>query len=341
VAGAAALALAISGSAAAQEDDASRPGPFEWRETWLLTQPRLTLAPVSPDTLGKGVTVARAGFDWGNDLGWNQTREGEDPLDRRFLVDGEHRSIGLEIRHGLGERVDVGMRLPIEWRGGGIIDGVIDWFHGFTRRLGLPDNGRSSFDTGLLRVLGRDASGRALDWNPEGGTGLGRLELLLRFGLRQAPPSCGTRVALVARVGLPTGTGPFETTGLAAGGQMVAARSVGTAWDLFVGVGGAVEGDPETGDVRYRRSRGYGFMTAERRFGRRWSAVAQTAAASRLVTNLARYPGLEMYLSLGARLNLDSGTTIEAGFTENIANQQATTDFGIQIGVSQRFGRQP
>jgi len=336
---AAVLALALAAPAAAEDQGASRHGPFEWREKWLLAQPRLTLPPLSPDTLGDGVTVVRLDLDWGNDLGWSQPSPGEGSRERRFLVDGEHRSLGVEIRHGLGERLDVGLSVPIEWRGGGVLDGVIDWFHGFTRRLGLPDNGRRSFARGLLRVEGRDEAGESLAWDGRRGAGLGRVEALGRWSPRPARAGARGGVALVARLALPSGSGPFDAKGLAVGGQLVAARPLGTAWEAYLGVGGTLEGDDRRGDVRYRRARAQGFLTAERRFGRRWSAVAQTAAASRLVTNLARYPALEWYLSLGARLNLDSGTTIEAAFTENIANQQATTDFGVQIGVSRRFGR--
>jgi len=64
--------------------------------------------------------------------------------------------------------------------------------------------------------------------------------------------------------------------------------------------------------------------------------LGETSAASRLVTNLARYPGLQWYLNLGGRLNLDSGWGVEASFSENIAEQQATTDFGIQLGIVKR-----
>ncbi|HEY7515553.1 MAG TPA: hypothetical protein VIC87_13790, partial [Vicinamibacteria bacterium] len=87
------LAAILSASAAtATAEDPMGPGPFEWRETWLLAQPRFTLSPTSAATLGKGGTLVAVRGDWGNDLGWNQSRAGESPSDRRFLVDGEHRS---------------------------------------------------------------------------------------------------------------------------------------------------------------------------------------------------------------------------------------------------------
>ncbi len=332
--------LLVAGAVVARaEDDEARHGPFEWRERWLLAQPRLVLASVSPDTLGRGVTRVRADFDWGNDLGWQQPEPGESSTDRRFLVDGEHRSLGIDVRRGLTERLDIGVRLPIEWRGGGILDGVIDWFHGFTRRLGLPDNGRASFLRDQLRVEGALLSGAPLVSDTRGGTGVGRIEVGTRWAL--APPSASRtgRLALVTTLSLPTATGPFATSHVALGVQLAGARRVGGSGALYGGVGGTFVDEPSRASIEYETTRAHVFAAFERRFGPRWSAVAQSSAASRLVRNVADYPGLQWYLAMGARLNLDSGYSVEAGFTENIANQQATTDFGVQVGVSRRFGR--
>ncbi|MFI5184450.1 MAG: DUF3187 family protein [Vicinamibacteria bacterium] len=334
-----ALIAAAAVAAHAEDDDASVHGPFEWRERWLLAQPRFVLAAVSPETLGRGVTRARMDFDWGNDFGVEQSQPGESPTDRRFLVDGEHRSVGFDVRRGLTDRLDLGMRVPIEWRGGGILDGVIDWFHGFTRRLGLPDNGRGFFLRNQLRVEGTLASGAPFVSDVPAGTGLGRIELSSRWALAAPSPSRKGRLAIVTTLSLPTATGPFATSQLALGLQLVAAQSVGRSGGLYGGVGGTFGDESRRGPIEYETARAHGFVAFERRFGRRWSAVAQSSAAGRLVSNVADYPGLQWYLALGSRLNLDSGYSIEAGFTENLANQQATTDFGVQIGVSRRFGR--
>jgi hypothetical protein len=335
----AALLAAAPFFAAAQEDDVSRRGPFEWRERWLLAEPRLTLPAVSPDPLGRGVTRIRFDVDWGNDFGWDQPVPGEYPLGRRFLVDGEHRSVGIDARRGLTDRLDVGLRVPIEWRGGGFLDGIIDGFHGFTRRLGLPDNARGAFLRDQLRVSGSDTAGAPIVWDDRSGTGLGRVEITTRWALMPPSVSSSGRAALVTTVSLPTGTGPFVTERLALGLQLVGAHSLGPSADLFGGVGGTFGDAPRSGSIEYETARAHGFLALERRFGRRWSAIAQSSAAGRLVRNIEAYPGLQWYLALGARFNLDSGYGIEAGFTENIANQQATTDFGVQIGVSRRFGR--
>jgi len=335
----AAFLAAAALSAGAEDDEASRHGPFEWRERWLVAQPRFVLASVSPDTLGRGVTRVRIDFDWGNDLGWEQPARGESPVGRNFLVDGEHRSLGVDFRRGLTDRLDVGVRVPVEWRGGGILDGVIGWFHGFTRRLGLPDNGRRAFLEDQVRFAGTLVSGAPFASDMRSGTGLGRIELGARWALTGPSATRAGRLAFLPTLSLPTASGAFSTSRLALGLQIVGAHGVGGSGALYAGVGGAFGDEPQSGPVEYASARAHGFVAFERRFGRRWSAVGQSSASGRLVQNVTAYPGLQWYLALGARLNLDSGHTIEAGFTENIARQQATTDFGVQITVSRRFGR--
>jgi hypothetical protein len=321
-------------SACLAQDDGIR-GPLAPREEWLLAQPRLVLAAVAPDPLAPGRTTLRARFDWGNDFGWSQQHPGELPGDRRFLVDGEHRALDLEMRRGLAPRLDFGLRLPLRWRGPGVLDGVIDWWHGFTSALGLPDNLRSQFLNDRFRVEGRDSAGAPLRWT-EAGTGLGNLEADARWALARSADG-RSRAALVGRAMLPTATAPFATGSLGGGLQLVGARAAGGRWDFQAGVGGSVESKTEIEGIRYARGRVHGFLAGEWRTGRRFSLLGETSAASRLVTNLAAYPGLQWYLNLGARMNLDSGWTIEGGFSENIAQQQSTTDFAIQVGLTRRL----
>ena len=328
-----AVLLALLAPPRVLAEDPPAGGPFEWREHWLLAQGRLTLPPVSPDILPKGAWAITADGDWGNDLGWRQPRPGESAVGRSFLVDGEHRTFSLAARRGLGRGLDVGVRLPLEWRGGGILDGVIDWFHGFTRKLGLPDNFRTRFATNLLRVDLYQA-GRHLAWDDSPGTGLGRIELFGRWSLLASKE---TRLALVLRAAPPTGTGPFAAGGMAAAAQLSAARRIGASADLFGGVGVSVGDQRREGDVEYAPVRPEAFLALERRLSRRWSVLAQSNAAGRLVTNVDHYPWIQWYLSLGARLRMDSGWALEGGFTENIAEQQATTDFGVQLGLTRRL----
>ncbi len=302
-------------------------GPRGVRDLFLLAQSRLSLPATLPDTLPAGKALLRLRLDWGNDFAHDQDGSGEHPRARRFLVDGEHLTLDLEWRRGMGRRWDAGLRLPLQWRGGGVLDAVIDGFHGFTTTLGLPDNDRSQFRRDLFRVQAIDPRMRGLSLDARG-AGMGNLELDSRMQL--AP-----RVAFVARVMLPTGSGPFDSDGLGLGLQLALARRHGPT-DLAGGLGGSYESDAEVQGFRYERWRSQGFASIDWRLSRRFALIAETTVQSRLVTNIARFPGLAWYLGLGARLNLDSGWTVEGGFTENIKKQQSTTDIGFQLALARR-----
>lgn len=335
---AALLVLAVPGAAEEQEAAPEPRGPFEAREEWLLTQNRLSLPSTTPDAIASGETRLRVDVDWGNDFGWSQPIAGEVPVGRRFLVDGEHATLGLEVRRGVRPGLSVGLRVPLRWRGPGVLDGVIDWWHRVTAPLGIPDNGRSFFATGRFRVLGRDQDLQPVVWRGRPGVGLGDVEADARWTLRGAAAEGNRwRAALVARAGLPTGTGPFRSSGAALGLQVVAARGLGSAFDVYLGAGSTVSSEDDGAGIAYEPVRLHGFLALEWRIGRRWSVLAETTAAGRLVTNLDRYPGLQSYVRMGTKVDLSRRWQLQAGFTENLEDQEATTDFGIFSGIVRRF----
>lgn len=320
------LLLLQPGPTAAQE----RRGPIEAREHWLLVQPSLTLPALSPDLLSPGRSSVGLQLDWGNDLGWKGGVPGETPEGRSFLVDGEHRSLALEWRRGLRPGLEIGLRTTLEWRGGGSLDGVIDWFHGFTRKLGLPDNGRRRFARDLLRVLGRDVRGQPLDWSGAAGTGLGDLELQARWALL---PSGGWPLTLVARAALPTAIGAFDSAGLAGGLQLATAHPLGARFDVYLGAGASAHARRRVEGLAHAGLRPQAYAALEWRAARRLSLLLQLDAAGRAIEDVDDYPALQSYLRLGGKLDFGERLRLEAGFAENIKNQQSTTDFAVFVGL--------
>jgi len=306
-------------------------GPVELRDEWLLCQTRLSLPATTPDTLAPGHTRLRLEGDWGNDFGWRQDRLGEAPLDRRFLIDGEHRTLALTVERGLRRRLDVGVRIPLQWRGGGVLDGFIDAFHSATEGLGVRDNGRPDFERDRLRVLGQRTDGTPIQWTGTSGLGLGNLELSARIGLTDAARPW--RSALLTRVAFPTGTGTFRASGLDLGAQLLAAHRLGGAAHLYLGAGGSYYSDDERQGIEYESWRAQGFVALEWRFAEHFTVHLQSDASSRLVTNIADYPGIQWYLRMALRRSAGR-SSFHLGFTENIKHQQATVDFGLFAGWS-------
>jgi hypothetical protein len=307
--------------AAAQEP--SRRGPFEMREIYLLAQRRLTLPALSPDPLARGETRVRLDLDWGNDFARGLGR---------YFIDGEQRALALTLRHGVTGSLTLGARLPVAWRGGGFLDRFADWIH----KLGFPDNARPLFPRDRLRVSAISKDGTAIVWAGAAGAGLGKLELEAKLVPLQRPAS-RLVVALVGRAALPTGTGEFRGGGTEGAGQLLAAVGLGERWDAYGGIGWTFAGERQAEGFEYPTSRGFGQLGVEWRFHRRWSALAQIDGGGRLLTNVERYPGLQSYLRLGFKFDAGRRTTLEGAFSENLKNQQATTDFGVYMAVARRF----
>jgi hypothetical protein len=308
-----------------------RRGPLESRDEFLLAQARLTLPAAAPDARPRGHTRVRVAGDWGNDFGLELGRvNGENRV--LFLLDGEHRSLSFEVDHGLDGRWTLHARIPVFWRGGGVLDGLIDTWHRIT---GLPDNDRPRFDRNELAFVALDAEGQRVPWTAPAGSGLGGLELGARWSSR--PREAAWTGGLDARVQLPTGTGGFAGGGVQMGAHLLAARTLGGAADVYAGVGGTVASETEQYGIEYASARPEGFLALEWRPWRVVSLVAQVNAAGRLVENVDDFPGLHVALKMGARIDVGRGWVLEGGFTEGLTDIDATTDFGILLGVERTF----
>ena len=304
-------------------------GPIEIRDGFLLAQPRLTLPATTPDPIPARGLRLRLNGDWGNDFGFDQTGDAEDPTaDVRYLVDGEHMTAEAGLRYGLTPCLDVGLRLPVLARGGGALDDLIHTWH---QEFGLLDNSRDLFYFDRFRVRGRDAAGTEYRWT-EHGAGLGNVELEAHWAFLRSPSLRSWRAAVVGRVGLPTATGPFETGSVDAGLQVVAARRLARRLDLYGGVGGTWFSKEDIHGIEYEPWRGQGWLALEWRFLPRGSLLLQTDASSRLVTNLVEYPGYQWYLHLGGKFDLAPDSRFWFGLTENLIDQQSTVDLGLWMG---------
>jgi hypothetical protein len=312
--------------------DSPARGPSEIRDEHLLAQPRLTLPAIAPVTAPAGRWTIRIASLWSSSFGWSQNLSGENPGIRRYLIDGDSFTLETTLRRGLTRALDVAVRVPLRWRGAGVLDEPIDFWHRLTR---LPDNHRPDFRSNAFRVEGMTIDRGSFSWNQRSGPGLGDVELETRWRAVDGRRHAGS-LALVGRVSLPTATSPFSGQGPGAGAQLVIAAPLASAFDLYAGVGGTVQTAAVVSGIRYEPARLHGFLAIEWRAWRRLSLVVETNAASRLVTNVVDYPSLHWLLNVGGRLDLGR-TRIDLGVTEGIASQDATTDVAFFLA----FGLRP
>jgi hypothetical protein len=329
------MALLCPAAAKAQDitafADAELREPLEIRDEHVLAQGRLTLPATGADPVGKGVTRLRLSFLWGNSFSWTQEGAGETPLDRRFLIDGETRTLDLALTRGLTTNADLTLRVPLRWRGGGSMDGFIDAWHRWFEFLGIPDGDRPLFLKDAFRVEGVTTGGEAFSWNDATGTGLGNLELASRWRFLSGRSSA----ALITRLSLPTASSPYEAA-WGGGAQLVFRWPLAAPLDLHAGVGGTVEGHSQVRGIRYESARVQGHLALAYRPWRRLSLTVETDVASRLVSDIDRYPGLHWLINGGVKFALSPEAVLELGMTENLKDQLCTTDFAAYVAISVR-----
>ena len=333
------LAFLLLATPAAFADDAASAapvetprGPAEIRDGQLLAQPRLTLPAVSPATVAPGRFELRVAALWSNSFSWTQDVPGESPKKRSFLLDGETAIVDVSVRRGVGADADVGVRLVAHGRGGGALDGFIDFWHSLVK---LPNGNRPAFRRDAFRVVGRTTSGAAFSWNDAAGWGLGNLEIDGRYRLADGAAKSPS-AALVGRVSLPTGSGPYADAGFGAAAQLAVDVPLGRRFDLFTGMGVSAQDPGPVRGIEYETARLHGYAALEWRVARPLSLLVETNAATRLVANIESYPGTHWLVNFGGRLDLGRRARLDLFLTENIVSQQTTTDFAIYAGLTLR-----
>ena len=323
------LALALLLAPRTSPAQAAR-GPIEARDEFLLAQSTLSLPPLPARVPAGGRTDLRLDGDWGNDFGIEADPGGR--LENLvFFVDGEHRTAALTVRHGFGRGWAAGLRVPVHWRGGGTLDSVIDPFHEI---FGFPDSGRPLYDRNRLRVAGRTPEGLPFVWMGGAGTGLGSLEAEVVKSVRGGEDG-GPAVAFAGRVQVPVGGMFGQASG--AGAQVLVAQPLGGSFDVHGGFGASALSPATRDGLDYEQRRLQGFLAFEWRPVPAWSALVQWEASGRLVDGIDRFPGFQLSLRLGSKIDLGPRWRIEGGFVEGLKSLENTIDFGVFAAVARRF----
>ena len=260
-------AVLLPPSTARAQDMPQRRGPSEIHDEHVLAQPRLTLPATAPWTTAVGHWTFGASVLWSNSFSWEQDVPGEDPGHRSFLVDGETLTLDASVSRGLRRNLDVALRLPLRWRGGGVIDGLIDWWHRVVRlprrRPALLPARTPSASRARRRSGGpspgptRRARASAPSSSPRTGASSTRA--------RHAPS-----LALVGRVSLPTGSGPLPgPRGRRPGASSSSRHRSARVRPLRRRSASTVQGRGPVRGVEYEALRGHGFVAVEWRPWRR------------------------------------------------------------------------
>lgn len=151
-----------------------------------------------PDSL-EGASLLRAGERrWGGTLLVASHSVADAGGSELLIIDGETTRLEFLYRRGFGDRLELGVELPLVTHQAGGLDSVIDEWHS---AFGLPDGARDGRPRDLLEYAYQDGSELLFDFR-QNEAGLGDLRLLGGYRLAQ---SAERKAALRFGLKLPTG----------------------------------------------------------------------------------------------------------------------------------------
>lgn len=176
-------------------------GPIPIRDARPYNLLFLQFVPETADTLPRHTNR----FDFQLDI-INNTLIPDPNLGAKVVEDNEYQRLRMAWRRGLDSRTEIDLFVPVEWRNGGVLDGIIKAYH---HLVGLKANsedvplGRDHYPLYESKLELHDTSNGREVVNQGNGFGLGETMITLKRRLT----AMSRRSALSARVGikLPTG----------------------------------------------------------------------------------------------------------------------------------------
>ncbi len=247
-----------------------------------------------------------------------------------YQVDAESWNTFTQAKVGLGGGVELVGRLPLLWRGAGILDGPIKGWHDL---WDLPQGDRDRIDNGEYNIEGERKDWRAFDLNKKG-AGLGNAALGLKYQL-PFPDEKRIPVALLADFSLPTATSQYGHGSVDSTLGVLAGTYVGD-FIFYGGIAEVIYGETETADVLFPRSQQQGFFYTEYRLSSAWSLLAGVYGSNGSIKDVADHPSNWGYLDLSARYQVTQVWGLDFLVREDMAGQRGTTDVAFALGVSYR-----
>lgn len=296
-------------------------GPIEMQNQFPLALNHISLSPMSPDTIPEGALFLRGTYSVSNTY----------ILARgSYSIDGEYRVANIAGRYGVSDRLDVGLDIPIIWRGGGYLDHFVDDFH---QAFGMPRGDRPGRENDKFGNIGVNDDNTAFAITEEG-TQIGDATVAARYSLRQSESNLSD-LTLVTSIRLPTRTeASYGQDSVDLAGALVGATVHGRA-RYYWGAGYIYYGDVTLDGLTYDRHHGEGFLGVEYLLNDRWALQVAFIGASPLTKQVKEFPGYSFYIDTGVTYRLTQNETLQLLLRENPAHQDSTADFTVMVGFTQ------
>jgi hypothetical protein len=287
---------------------------------------RLGLVPHTPSDLRPGEWEVSLASTW-----VNVWADGD-----HYHLDYETDTTALVVAHGVAPGWRMEAEVNTRVTGGGRLDSFIQDFHD---AFGLSQNGRDQVPRNRASIhIDATAQQPALDLGPADlqGSRESRLRTSLERSLLDGSGWL-PRLSLSATAQVPLESeGSYQGGSVDVGGDLAAAFSFGELV-AYLTVAYTRFGSDRSSGVRLYRSNWSGLAALEYRLTRHWSALAQYLVSQGTAPDYHVFSKASHEVTFGTKVLFSSGTEVHFALIENIIIFDNSPDFGIHLGLSQRF----
>ena len=300
-------------------------GPFGIRDQFPLALLKPGFRAESPEVLGEHNSLIRGNFILTNTI---------NRKDRNYLIDSESRVLELELARGLTERFQVGLSLPIIWRGGGVFDSAIFEWH---KLLSLPQGPRDDDDIedDEFKIEARTEDSERIGLETSG-TRFGNALLMGKYLLTAGEPSSAPALSLRTELMLPSGADQYAVDGTMLGVNLDLSRRF-EDFLLYGSVGYSYASDSSEHGFGFEQNRFAGAVSLEWEWCDSSSLILGVTVLNQLLDNVRHFPNYQIYLDTGIVFDISAHSTLELVLRENPAPDQGTADVSLMLGIEYRL----
>jgi len=290
-------------------------------EQYPLYALHLSSRPESPRVLAIGESELSLSAPWSNTA----------IIEDRYTIDAETRSLALHAAHSFFSDLEFGILVPINWRGGGVLDGVIDDWHTI---FGLPRGDRRRLKDGSYFIFGQNQDGSNMRLRDDGFS-FGNPEIgakyLITPGSKRLPAFSYKMV-----MSLPGSKSGFGHDGIDLENELLSSKRF-SSLVLYAGLSEQWVSDTSVAGAHFLTNHIEGFIEAEYELNSWASLVLGTWSSSEVIRGLKGHPRYSLYLDTGANFKVREGGIFRLFLRENPGPPSGTTDITFFSELTQSF----
>lgn len=264
----------------------------------------------------EGAEILKAQFSLSNTLDYEE--EGG------FLIDTETRNLDLSFEKSVTSRASVGFVAPLQWRGKGVTDSLIDNWH---QKLGFPRGDRDEIEDQQFSLIGKYEDGDGFDVKDKG-YGFGTASLFSKVLI----PNDYFELTLKPSLGLPTASRGYGHRGVDLGLSLLASSALGPG-KIHSGMGYDYLTDEETDGLKFNSNVFSGFTGYELYITDTFSGYFGLYISSELLDSVVKYPDYVVYYDMALSYTFTDVGRFLVGFRED-PSTAGTTDISVFLEYS-------